>query len=218
MVPDIAKKYFEQAYKTGSDIWTHIPYKLRGSSLLKKLEPGNLVLDVGCGRGLWAFRMAELGLRVIGMDYIQEVVDKDNYEVKNRKLEGKVKFMKGDVLDIPFSDLGFDAVTDFGLLQHLPPSYFDAYIKEISRVIKPKGHYLNVSFSRETRSYLTWHPKASKQSSFEYDGIHHHFFTNAEMTDMFSRSFRVVDQKIEYITDHIEMAIVVTLFEKIEKK
>ncbi|MBI5742246.1 MAG: hypothetical protein HZA25_00205, partial [Candidatus Niyogibacteria bacterium] len=53
------QKYFEQAYTTGSDIWTHFPYETKAAGLLEKLPQNSIILDLGSGRGTWAFELVE---------------------------------------------------------------------------------------------------------------------------------------------------------------
>ncbi|MCF7835598.1 MAG: class I SAM-dependent methyltransferase [Candidatus Marinimicrobia bacterium] len=191
------KKYFEQSYTTGSDIWTHIPYEKRGLPLLSKLPKNSLILDVGSGRGMWSFELAEMGYRVIGIDYAKNAVDKANNGSKDRGLEGKIKFVEGDVLNMPFKESTFDAVVDFGLMQHLHKNDWDKYIKEVSRVTRTEGFFLKVVFSKETTSFLGFNPKESETADFEKDGIHYHFFTKEEIAEIFEKNFEIIEQKIE---------------------
>jgi len=113
------KEYFETAYRTGSDIWTHIPAKERGKMLTKELPKGALILDVGSGRGLFAKQLVEDGYSVIGVDFESNIVKKTNEDVKNWGLEGRLRFVEGDALDIPFTDESFDGVYSFGLMENL---------------------------------------------------------------------------------------------------
>jgi len=208
------KKYFEQAYKTGSDMWTHIPFKLQGSTLTTRLPAEAMVLDIGAGRGLWAVKLAEMGYKVIGMDYVKWMVDKQNEEIKPRNLGGKLGFVEGDVLDISFEDGSFDAVTDFGLFQHIDPDDFEIYVSEVSRVVKPGGYLLLVELSKHTTSFLRWNPKASKENKFDQDGVVYYFFTEDEIKNMFSQNFEIVEQKVEYIPENANVAYVETLLKR----
>ena len=104
------KNYFEIAYRTGSDIWTNLSIKNRGKMLMKELPKESMVLDVGSGRGLFAKQLAESGFSVIGLDFEGNIVKKTNEEIKNWGLSGKLKFVEGSALDIPFIDNSFDGV------------------------------------------------------------------------------------------------------------
>ena len=208
------KKYFEIAYKTGTDIWTNLPLKSRGKMLIEKLSPGALILEVGSGRGLFAKQLAEEGFRVIGIDYEKNIVQKDNAEIKNWGLEGKLKFVEADALDIPFTDNSFDAVCDFGLLENLYKDDWVQYANEISRVLKKGGFYLNTSLSRETQNFFEFHPKGSLSGEFQKYGVHYHFFDKTEMDDLFNHQLNPIEQDIEFTDKPNQIALLETLFQK----
>jgi len=179
------KKYFETAYKTGSDTWPRLPIELQGIKLLERLPQGALILDIGSGRGLFAKHMAELGYRVIGIDFEGGIVKKANAEIAAWGLEGKLKFMEANTLDIPFADASFDGACDFGLLENLYKDDWVNYASEVSRILKPGGFYLNVSISRETQSFFNFKPKVSPDGDFEKYGIRYHFFDTEEIKNLF---------------------------------
>ncbi len=208
------KKYFEMAYRTGTDTWTHLPLKTSAGVLSEKLPEGGMVLDIGCGRGKWAFDLARRGFRVIGIDYISKIIEKDNEEVKNHGLTKNLRFIEGDALDIPFTDDGFDGVLDIGLLSNLPAEDFEMYAGEAARVLKPGGYFLNAVFSKETAEFLMWHPKKSKENTFEKDGVQYHFFAKEKIAELFSRDFEIIEQKIEHFPDRENLAYIVTLMRK----
>lgn len=208
------KKYFEIAYKTGSDIWSHLLMKDRGEILMKELPLGSLILDVGSGRGFFAKQLAEAGYSVIGLDFVGETIDKNNKEIKNWGLEGKLKFVEGDALDIPFTNDSFDAVCDFGLMENLYKEDWAKYADEIARVLKPGGFYLNTSLSRETQNFLEFHPKASEGGEFEKYGVHYHFFKKEEMKKIFDHDLNIIEQNIEFVEEPKKVALLETLFQK----
>ncbi len=207
------KNFFEIAYKTGSDIWTELSINNRGQILIEQIPLGSLILDVGCGRGFFAKHLAELGYRVIGIDFEKNIINKMNKEIKNWGLEGKLKFMEGDALDIPFEDKSFDAICDFGLLEHLYKEDWSIYVDEINRVLKPGGFYLNISLSRETLSFLDFIPKKSKDGNFQKYGVNYHFFTKEEINNIFNDKLISVKQGIEFV-EKPGLALVETLFKK----
>lgn len=207
------KQFFEAAYATGTDIWTHIPNKLKALEHIRALPKDSFVLDLGSGRGYWPFSLAELGYKVIGIDYAKKIVDKNNSEVKFRGLQGRIRFMEADALDIPFEDASFDAVTDFGLLQHLYPEDWKQYAGELARVLKPGGVLLIVALSRETRSYLNWMPHVSPDGRFERDGVFYQFFTKEEVSGLFANGFETVSQTIEHTGDD-DVYFVTSVFRK----
>jgi SAM-dependent methyltransferase len=84
---NLQHEYFDLAYRTGSDIWTHIPYHNLALTMLPPIPADSIVLDVGSGRGLWAFKLIDHGFRVIGLDYIQSIVDRVNADIKLNNMQ-----------------------------------------------------------------------------------------------------------------------------------
>lgn len=217
---DAQKKYFELAYRTGSDVWTHVPYHMIAMRMLPTLGNDAFVLDVGAGRGLWLNKLVAAGYRVIGIDYLNDVVKRGNADLKMYKLSDRARFIQGDVLDIPLADASFDAVTDIGLLQHLGVNSWNTYATELRRVVKTDGYVLNVSLSKETQRFLGFRPKTTDESAFEKFGVSYYFFTNTEVADIFTKNgFALLDQKIEHFDAKTDpgdaMALVFSLFKAI---
>ena len=208
------KEHFNVAYKTGADTWTHPSATTEGRMFIEKLTLGANILDVGSGRGFFAKHLADLGFKVIGIDFAKEAVEKANENVVDWGLEGKLKFVGADTLEIPFVDASFDAVCDFGLFETLYTEDWPKYINEISRVLKPGGLYLNVSLSRETHHFFEFTPKAGVDVDFEKYGIHYHFFGEDEMKTIFLNKLEVISQKTEFAKIDGKIILLETLFKK----
>jgi ubiquinone/menaquinone biosynthesis C-methylase UbiE len=208
------KKYFEIAYKTGSDIWTHKKYKSKVLEFISLVPSGGFVLDLGSGRGLWPFALVELGFKVIGIDYVDRLVEVNNQEVKWRGLGDKMRFVTGDVFDINFADETFDLVTDFGLVQHFNNQDFERYKNEVNRVLKPEGYVLNVSISKHTKQFLNFSPANSESGEFQVDGVHYYFFTDEEVVSLYGEGMEVVKQDHVVIPENNNEILVITLLRK----
>lgn len=210
------KKYFEIAYRNGADVWTHLPIKRTELKLTEKLKVDSLILDAGSGRGIIAKQLAESGFRVIGIDFEKNIVEKTNSEIKNWGLEGKLKFLEADVLDIPFTDNSFDGVCDFGLLENLYSEDWAQYANEINRVLKPGGYYLNLSISKETQHFFEFYPKGSETGDFQKYGVHYHFFEAEEMSKIFEGKFKTIYQENIHVQNKpADVILLQTLFQKI---
>ncbi|MFA6301055.1 MAG: class I SAM-dependent methyltransferase [Candidatus Paceibacterota bacterium] len=208
------KKHFNAAYKTGTDAWTH-PYTDRESlKLTEKLSPNAYILDIGSGRGFLAKHLAEMGFKVIGIDFDGDIVNKANGDIMDWKLEGRVKFVEADALSIPFPDASFDAACDFGLFETLYKNDWEKYASEVNRVLKPGGFYFNVSLSAETGHFFEFSPKGSTEKDFEKYGIHYHFFEKAEMKSVFSGKLETISQGTSLATKNDGVVLLETLFQK----
>ncbi len=217
---DLQKNYFEIAYRTGSDVWTHIPYSTTALHMLPPLPKGAMVLDVGVGRGIWLSKLVHEGYRVIGIDYIPEIVRKGNADLKREGLAERARFINGDVRDLPLVDHSFDAVTDIGVLQHLGAGDWANYISELKRVLKPEGYVLNISLSKETSRFMGFRPKTSEESTFEKFNVSYHFFTTAELNDLFAvQGFKMIAQHTEHFDARTDpgdsMALTFSLYQAI---
>ena len=216
MNQDAQKNYFEIAYRTGSDVWTHIPYHQIALHMMPPLPKDSFVLDVGAGRGLWLMKLIHEGYRVIGIDYVNDAVRLGNRDIKLHNFADKARFILGDVRDIPLADQTFDAVTDIGVLQHLDTNDWNQYVTEIKRVIKPGGYILNVSLSKETERFLGFSPR-NKGSVFEKFGVSYYFFTNQEVQNLFEQhGFMLFEQRVEKFDTKTDpgdsLALVFSLF------
>jgi SAM-dependent methyltransferase len=67
------------------------------------------ILDVGCGPGLYAVPLARLGYDVTGIDVSAPALSHARGLARARPLLGKVRFVKGDLRDVPLPESGFDA-------------------------------------------------------------------------------------------------------------
>jgi ubiquinone/menaquinone biosynthesis C-methylase UbiE len=208
------KEFFENAYATGSDVWSNPSYKRTVLRYIARLPERSLVLDLGTGRGLWPFTMVELGHKVIGLDYIKHVVNINNQEAKARHMEGKLVFVDGDALDIPLTDASIDAITDFGLLHHLHPEDWQTYKNEIDRVLKPGGHVLLSTLSKQTQKFFDFSPVSSTDASFEKFGVFYYFFKNEQIKEIFGHDFEIIAQETEQIKGQHNETLLFTLLRK----
>lgn len=97
------------------------------------------VLDVATGTGDLAFAMANGGASgVVGLDFSEEMIAAARKKAAKRG--GKVEFVVGDAMDLPYPDGTFDACTvSFGL-RNMPD--YDAAIGSMARILKPGGRFV----------------------------------------------------------------------------
>lgn len=208
------KKYFELAYRTGTDIWTHRNYRAKVYEYISYIPKGGFVLDLGTGRGIWPFVFVDFGFRVIGVDYVENLIKANNQEVKFRGLAEKMRFVHGDVFEIPFADATFDVVTDFGLVQHIRKEDFEKYKNEVNRVLRPGGHILNVSLSRSTPKFLKFSPTSQETGEVQTEGVHYYFFTDDEIFDLYGENMKIINQEHIAVDEHNGEILVITLLQK----
>ena len=106
---------------------------------LGRLEPGEHVLDLGCGAGtdtLVAAQMVGPEGRVTGIDMTPEMLAKARGAADELGTEN-VELVEAEVEQLPFPDASFDVVISNGVIDLIPDK--DAVFAEIFRVLAPGG-------------------------------------------------------------------------------
>lgn len=173
-----------------------------------ELEPGAVVLDLGCGPGLWTQLLAEqLGPhgKVIGADLSSGLI---RYAVENARtgVEDVTEFVIADFYRIPFADDTFDAVFFGNCLAYVPDAV--ALLHEHKRVTRPRGrviakdfdgaviifHPLDVQLSltvlRAAARALAENPRNPPFDNFVGRKLHG-FFVRAGFQDVSTRTYAV---------------------------
>lgn len=103
------------------------------------LQPGEAVLDVGCGRGATLFPAVERvgpGGRVLGADLSAEMVELLRFDIEQRGVtNAQVRQMNAEALDV--EDGSFDVALSSFVLQLLPDP--QAAAGELRRAVRPSG-------------------------------------------------------------------------------
>jgi ubiquinone/menaquinone biosynthesis C-methylase UbiE len=100
-------------------------------------QPGDRVLDVGCGPGFYCLEIAEeVGPdgSVVGIDAAAPML-----ELARRRCEAfdNVSFKQGDIMSIPVEDESFDRAICVQVLEYVEPA--TAALGEIQRTLRPGG-------------------------------------------------------------------------------
>jgi ubiquinone/menaquinone biosynthesis C-methylase UbiE len=116
---------------------------------LAHLQPGETVLDVGCGTGTLAIevqkRIGPTG-RVFGIDPGSQQIARARYKAARRNLP--IDFQIGVIEQIPFPYQTFDVVVSTIMMHHLGDGLKRQGLAEIMRVLKPGGRLVIADFKR----------------------------------------------------------------------
>jgi ubiquinone/menaquinone biosynthesis C-methylase UbiE len=111
---------------------------------MAQIQPGERVLDIGCGRGELVVHAALLGAQATGIDYAEEAVRIANEtlaahppEVRER---AQVRQMNARAMD--FADESFDLAFMSDIVEHLYPHELAEALQETRRVLRPGGRLI----------------------------------------------------------------------------
>jgi demethylmenaquinone methyltransferase / 2-methoxy-6-polyprenyl-1,4-benzoquinol methylase len=111
----------------------------RVAAAMAAAAPGELVLDLAAGTGTSSRAFTGGGARCVACDFSLGML-----RAGASKPATRVRFVAGDALALPFSDLCFDVVTiSFGLRNVVDP---DAALVEMLRVTRPGGRLVICEF------------------------------------------------------------------------
>ncbi|MFN8486128.1 MAG: methyltransferase domain-containing protein [Caldilineaceae bacterium] len=124
---------------------------------LAQIQPGDQVLEVGCGTGdvaLAAQTLAGADGQVYGIDPATEMIE--TAQRKAAQAHQAVTFQVGVIEQLAFPDQSFDVVLSSLMMHHLPDALKSRGLAEIVRVLKPGGRLLIVDFKRPTSGRHQW--------------------------------------------------------------
>ena len=149
----------DRGWRYDLEVWFTDTFVLRGE--IKRLRervidlvdpsPGQRVLDVGCGTGTLAIRMAgdRPGVRVSGIEPAPRQLSRGRSKARRAGLD--IDFQSGVIEDLQFADGTFDAVTTTLMMHHLPVDTRRQGLTEIARVLKPAGCLVVADFDHGDR-------------------------------------------------------------------
>lgn len=109
------------------------------------VQPGDRVLDLGCGFGRHAFESMRRGAQVVACDFsLAELKDVTamfraigDAEADSLPATASGAATNGDATRLPFADASFDRIIASEVLEHIPDD--TAAFGELARVLKPGG-------------------------------------------------------------------------------
>ena len=113
----------------------HICRKLR-------LQPGETLLDIGCGwGGLLRYAAQRYGVRALGVTLSKQQAAFANQKAEDLELENYAKVELKDYRDL--SSGSFDKIVSVGMFEHVGRSHLPEYFSQVYRLLKFGGLFLN---------------------------------------------------------------------------
>jgi len=164
-------------------------------SLYKYIKKTDRILDQGCGTGRYSFTLYKLGYEnIVGMDFSPKLLEIAKENAK--KLNYEIKFVEGDIRNMPFKDGSFDVVISAGVIEHVPET--EKAMSEISRVLKDEGYlFIHVPHRISTFTIIKLIRKSFGLWSLGYEKS----FTKSEVRNLLKENgFIVLDFYINEFT------------------
>jgi len=162
------------------------------------------ILDLGCGSGRHTVYLAKHSFEVYGIDIAPKGIEITKSWLKKEKLKANLKI--GNIYkDLPYSNIFFDALISTQTLHHNRIGNIRKLIKEIERVIRPRGLiFITVGINRAKKDIpkgKLWKikfiaPRTFIPLSHEEKGLIHYWFNKKLLRKEF-KNFKIYDIWVE---------------------
>jgi cyclopropane-fatty-acyl-phospholipid synthase len=116
-----------------------------------RLQPGNHLLDIGCGWGGMAIYAAEnYGVHVHGITLSRNQYELANERIRQAGLADRCHIELCDYRDIKGSEV-FDKIVSIGMVEHVGEANLPEYFAHAWRLLKPQGVFLNHGIGEHSR-------------------------------------------------------------------
>ena len=127
------------AYDSGECAWWHLSEpspELREALADGWMWPPGPVVDLGCGLGVEARYLSDIGFLSVGVDASASAIR------QARRGRSRAHFLQADVTHLPFRDGSVHYLVDRGCFHYFEPGERTAYEKEARRVLTHGGRLL----------------------------------------------------------------------------
>ncbi|MBP1605067.1 MAG: ubiE 3 [Acidobacteria bacterium] len=122
-------------------------WKQRVASLTG-MQAGETAVDLACGTGDIALRLADAGGHVVGLDLTPAML-----ALARRKDQARrIRLVQADMTHLPFGDASADVVTAGYGIRNVPD--LDAALAEVHRVLRPGGRFVALDFNKPANPVL----------------------------------------------------------------
>lgn len=113
-----------------------------------RLQPGESLLDMGCGWGaLSCYAAQHYGVKAYGVTLSEQQVGYANDKIRRLGLQDKVTIELKDYALVEGRER-FDKIAAIGMLEHVGVANFPTYFTTVHRLLKPGGLFLHHAITR----------------------------------------------------------------------
>ncbi|WP_420412433.1 class I SAM-dependent methyltransferase [Roseibium sp.] len=160
-----------------------------------RLQPGDRLLDIGCGWGALICHAAEhYGVTALGVTLAEEQLKLAEERIAERGLGDKVSVQLVDYRDLPAGQ--FDKISSIGMFEAVGLDNYDNYFEAVRRLLRPRGIYLHHAITRRGKKDL----KTFRRKRAEYKALVRYIFPGGEvdhigwtLTNLEAHGFEVHD-------------------------
>ncbi|MGH2763544.1 MAG: class I SAM-dependent methyltransferase [Thermoleophilaceae bacterium] len=127
--------------------------------------PYGQVLDLGCGSGIWAVKLAARGWQVTGVDFVPKALRRARQRAQEAGVE--LRLIEGDVTALGAAGVGsgFQLLVDFGCFHdELSDAQREAEVREAGAAAAPGGTLLLMAWAPGRRGPL---PRGASREDIE---------------------------------------------------
>src|SRR3989338_637976 len=155
------------------------------------LKPGDSVLDVGCGGGTKYAYLVKKGLRVVGIDFSEKMIEIAKREVP----EGT--FLVLDLGDVDKLDYLFDGIFMQAALLHVPKKEVIGKLEKLTKKLKVGG-YLYVGVKERKPEGVEEEIKTEDDYGYPYERFFSYFTTDEVESYLRKAGLEVVSSEIKH--------------------
>lgn len=184
-IPALSYDWLTPFYDTAVRLTTREKVFKRALAEQAKIEANHRVLDLACGTGTLAvlIKNAQPQAAVVGIDGDAKILAIAKTKAKEAGVE--ISFDEGMSFDLPYEDESFDRVVSSLFFHHLTRENKLKTVREIKRVLKPKGEFhvadfgLPNSFLMKFPSYFIKLLDGSETTADSFNGLLPKLMTDA---------------------------------------
>jgi ubiquinone/menaquinone biosynthesis C-methylase UbiE len=174
------RAFYEEAWADAPDDPEPWAWERRRALLLGEAQPGERVLDVGCGAGRFVGALRDHGADAVGVEVAEGALDRARRNVPGADLR-----RVADDGSLPLEHRSVDLVWCSEVLEHVVDTA--GLLVELRRVLRPQGRLL-VTTPFHGRLKGVWIALSGFERHFDPAGGHVRFYTRASLAEQLERA------------------------------